>query len=79
MVIPAEQYSHLSSEQQEKVTQLFAKYKNVFSTDKYDLGLAKNVSHSNDTEGQKSISLRPYRRSIVAEQEVNEEISELID
>jgi len=79
MVIPSEQYSHLSSEQQAKVTELFSKYKNVFSTDKYDLGLAKNVSHSVDTEGQKPISLRPYRRSIAAEQEVNEEISELID
>ena len=43
------------------------------------MGLAKNVSHSAVTEGQKPISLRPYRRSIAAEQEVNEEISELID
>lgn len=73
------QLDHLPSDQKKQALELFDKYKDVFSSDTYDLGTAKGVTHYIDTGDSDPVRLQPVCRSLALEAVVNKEIQELLD
>jgi hypothetical protein len=51
-IIPREKLEGLTQEQQNQVINLFEKYKCIFAENNEDLGCAKGVVHTIDTEGK---------------------------
>ena len=65
-LVPLEQLSNLSRDEQAQATQLFEKYQQTFAQENFDLGCANQVSQTIDTRGHHIIRLRPICRSTLA-------------
>ena len=66
-------------EDQEKDLNLFKEFDNIFSKNKHDLGVAKDVLHNIDTGDNSPIKSRQIRRSQAGNTEVNQEINKLLE
>lgn len=73
------QLDGLLDRQLDKALKLFRKYKDIFSTDDYDLGMAKDVQHQLDVQGHDPIRSRPFRRSQANIKIVDEELQKLLN
>lgn len=71
--------NNLSEEEKQKINLLIDKHKQVFAKDKFDIGTVKDYEAKIDLLIEKYCSKRPYRCSIEDKQEIEKQVSKLLE
>lgn len=73
------QINHVNYSQKVKIDELVEQHKSIFVKDKYDIGIVSDYEAHIDLLEEKYCSKRPYRCTIEARKEIEQQISKLLD